>query len=64
MILKEYTKRDDRMKRLIVLFLSLLIILSACGQNKDSNKETKTFKTKSGKRIKIPKNPKRKVVLT
>ncbi|OEL00304.1 iron-siderophore ABC transporter substrate-binding protein [Staphylococcus saprophyticus] len=64
MILKEYTKRDDTMKRLIVLFLSLLIILSACGQNKDSNKETKTFKTQSGKSIKIPKHPKRIVVLT
>lgn len=62
MILKEYTKRDDTMKRLIVLFLSLLIILSACGQNKDSNKETKTFKTQSGKSIKIPKHPKRIVI--
>lgn len=44
MILKEYTKRDDTMKRLIVLFLSLLIILSACGQNKTRIKKQKRLK--------------------
>ncbi|MCE5001765.1 ABC transporter substrate-binding protein [Staphylococcus pseudoxylosus] len=53
------------MKRTIVLFIALLLVLTGCGQNKSSySKETKTFETKSGDKIKIPKNPKRIVVLT
>lgn len=61
------------MKKILVLLLSMFVILAACG-NKDSNdsktsdksshnKETKTFTQNDGKKVKIPKDPKRIVVL-
>ena len=55
------------MKKFIFLILSLLLITAASG-NKDSqdkdSKDKKTYKTKDGKKIEIPKNPKRVVLLT
>ncbi|KYH13793.1 ABC transporter substrate-binding protein [Staphylococcus kloosii] len=61
------------MKKILVLLLSMFVILAACG-NKDSNdsktsdksshnKETKTFTQNDGKKVKIPKDPKRIFVL-
>lgn len=52
------------MKKILFLIFSLLLISVACDQENKENKETKTFQTKSGEKIKIPKNPKRIVVLT
>lgn len=55
------------MKKIILLMLSLLVITAACG-NKDSqdkgSKDKKTYTTTDGKKIDIPKNPKRVVLLT
>lgn len=54
------------MKKLFMLIVACIVVLAACG-----SKETKTertdaqveFKTDSGKTIKIPKAPKRIVVM-
>ncbi|MCE5090433.1 ferrichrome ABC transporter substrate-binding protein [Staphylococcus devriesei] len=57
------------MKRLLVALLVFVIALAACGNNsddsssKDSKKDTKSYTTDSGDKVKIPKNPKRIVVL-
>ncbi len=54
------------MKKILILFIACIITLAACG-NQDSKKEQKEttveFKTDSGKTIKIPKEPKRIVVM-
>ncbi|MDW4279535.1 ABC transporter substrate-binding protein [Staphylococcus saprophyticus] len=56
------------MKKLIFPLLALMLILAACG-NKSSDdaskkdKEEKTYTQDSGKKVKIPKDPKRIVVL-
>ena len=53
------------MKKYIFLFIAVLLVLTGCSQDKStSSKDTKTFETKSGEKVKIPKNPKRVVVLT
>ncbi|MCD8777985.1 ABC transporter substrate-binding protein [Mammaliicoccus sciuri] len=61
------------MKKFIVFALSLVLFLAACGSNEgkeksdetksDSTSNTKTFKQDDGKKVKIPKEPKRIVVL-
>lgn len=58
------------MKKISVFILCLVLFLAACGNNteqsdksKESNSATKTFRQDNGKKIKIPKNPKRIVVL-
>ncbi|MEB6236961.1 ABC transporter substrate-binding protein [Staphylococcus gallinarum] len=53
------------MKKYIFLFIAVLLVLTGCSQDKStSSKDTKTFETKSGEKVNIPKNPKRVVVLT
>ncbi|PHK48954.1 ABC transporter substrate-binding protein [Staphylococcus edaphicus] len=57
------------MKKLFCLMLCLLLFLVACSNgNKDSdskeNKGNKTYTTDDGSKVKIPKNPKRVLVLT
>lgn len=56
------------MKKLIFPLLALMLILAACGNNSSDDaskkdKEEKTYTQDSGKKIKIPKDPKRIVVL-
>ncbi|WFR70200.1 ABC transporter substrate-binding protein [Staphylococcus saprophyticus] len=56
------------MKKLIFLLLALMLILAACGNNSSDDaskkdKEEKTYTQDSGKKVKIPKDPKRIVVL-
>lgn len=57
------------MKKLFVAVLVFVLALAACGNHsdnsssKDSKEATKSYKTDSGDKIKIPKNPKRIVVL-
>lgn len=61
------------MKKILVLLLSMFVILAACGHKDDNdsktsdksshNKETKTFTQNDGKKVKIPKDSKRIVVL-
>ncbi|WP_436883298.1 ABC transporter substrate-binding protein [Mammaliicoccus sciuri] len=60
------------MKKFIVFALSLVLLLAACGSNegkekaeetKSDSSNTKTFKQDDGKKVKIPKDPKRIVVL-
>lgn len=56
------------MKKLIFPLLILMLILAACGNNSSDDaskkdKEEKTYTQDSGKKVKIPKDPKRIVVL-
>lgn len=61
------------MKKILVLLLIAFVVLAACGnkdnsKNKSSNKssdnkQTKTFTQNNGTKVKIPKDPKRIVVL-
>ncbi|MDW4180633.1 ABC transporter substrate-binding protein [Staphylococcus saprophyticus] len=56
------------MKKLIFPLLALMLILAACGNNSSDDaskkdKEEKTYTQNSGKKVKIPKDPKRIVVL-
>ncbi|MDW4492795.1 ABC transporter substrate-binding protein [Staphylococcus saprophyticus] len=56
------------MKKLIFPLLALMLILAACGNNSSDNaskkdKKEKTYTQDSGKKVKIPKDPKRIVVL-
>lgn len=58
------------MKKLTLLFISLILFTAACGTNNSNHKENsnlestgKTFKDDNGNEIKIPKNPKNIVVL-
>lgn len=60
------------MKRIVFVMLCMILLLSACGNNvskdksndtKSDNASTKTFKQDDGTKVKIPKNPKRIVVL-
>lgn len=52
------------MKKLIIPFLILILVLSACSNNtKDgTSKDQKTYTLDSGQKIKIPKHPKRIVI--
>jgi len=56
------------MKKIIVMLLCSLIILTACSnksENKQSSsKETKEYTLENNKKVKVPKNPKRVAVLT
>ncbi|MCU5747003.1 hypothetical protein N9R04_09975 [Staphylococcus sp. SQ8-PEA] len=52
------------MKKVIFIFISLIIILAGCGkQDSDKESDLKAFKQDDNTEIKIPKNPKRIVVL-
>ncbi|ASE58437.1 ABC transporter substrate-binding protein [Staphylococcus saprophyticus] len=56
------------MKKLIFPLLALMLILAACGNNSSDDaskkdKKEKTYTQDSGKKVKIPKDPKRIVVL-
>lgn len=58
------------MKKLLLPLIALVLLLAACGNNsgngsKESDKkaETKSYKTDDGKKIDIPKNPKRIAVV-
>lgn len=58
------------MKKYIVLCIILMLTLAACSTPKDDTskdkqtKETRTYKTESGKEVQVPKEPKRIAVLT
>ncbi len=61
-------KGEIEMKKLILPLLALMLILAACGNgssDKASKKDTEktTYKQDSGDKVKIPKHPKRIVVL-
>lgn len=54
------------MKKLIVKLIAMLLVLTACSNgsdNKNDKEATKNYKQDSGKTIKVPKKPKRIVVL-
>lgn len=57
------------MRKLLALVLVFILALAACGNNgdnsnsKDAKEDTKSYTTDDGKKVKIPKNPKRIVVL-
>ena len=54
------------MKKLLIPLIVLVLVLSACGNNSDDNgdkNEKKTYKQDDGKKVKVPKHPKRVVVL-
>ena len=53
------------MKKLLFPLIALVLILAACGNNSDSDSkaETKSYKLDSGKKIDIPKDPKRIAVV-
>ena len=56
------------MKKLLLPLLALILVLAACGnqsnnESSKSKKETKTYVQDSGDKVKIPKKPKRIVVL-
>ncbi|WP_108909177.1 ABC transporter substrate-binding protein [Staphylococcus nepalensis] len=59
------------MKRILITMLCLILFLAACGNGDDSSKSnskedkgTKSYTTDDGSKVKIPKNPKRVLVLT
>ncbi|MEN1894242.1 ABC transporter substrate-binding protein [Staphylococcus nepalensis] len=59
------------MKRILITMLCLILFLAACGNGDDSSKSnskedkgTKSYTTDDGSKVKIPKNPKRLLVLT
>ncbi|MDW8552428.1 ABC transporter substrate-binding protein [Staphylococcus nepalensis] len=59
------------MKRILITMLCLILFLAACGNWDDSSKSnskedkgTKSYTTDDGSKVKIPKNPKRVLVLT
>ncbi|MCY1038371.1 ABC transporter substrate-binding protein [Staphylococcus nepalensis] len=56
------------MKKILLPLLALILVLSACSNQSDNKSsknedETKTYVQDSGEKVKIPKNPKRIVVL-
>lgn len=54
------------MKKLLIPLIVLVLVLAACGNNSDDNgdkNEKKTYKQDDGKKVKVPKHPKRVVVL-
>lgn len=54
------------MKKLLIPLIVLVLVLAACGNNSDDNSdknEKKTYKQDDGKKVKVPKHPKRVVVL-
>ena len=54
------------MKKLLFPLIALVLILAACGNKSDSDskkEETKSFKLDSGKKIDVPKSPKRIAVV-
>ncbi|MCU5745396.1 ABC transporter substrate-binding protein [Staphylococcus sp. SQ8-PEA] len=54
------------MKKLLIPLIILVLVLSACGtsnSDKSDKKDMKTYKQDDGKKIKVPKHPKRVVVL-
>lgn len=59
----------DVLRKLLALALVFILALAACGNNgdssnsKDAKEDTKSYTTDDGKKVKIPKNPKRIVVL-
>ncbi|XVK94848.1 ABC transporter substrate-binding protein [Staphylococcus nepalensis] len=59
------------MKRILITMLCLILFLAACGNGDDSSKSnskedkgTKSYTTDDGSKVKIPKNPKKVLVLT
>ncbi len=59
------------LKRILITMLCLILFLAACGNGDDSSKSnskedkgTKSYTTDDGSKVKIPKNPKRVLVLT
>lgn len=63
-------QQEEKMKKLLLPLIALVLLLAACGNNsgngsKESDKkaETKSYKTDDGKKIDIPKNPKRIAVV-
>ncbi|MCY1570553.1 ABC transporter substrate-binding protein [Staphylococcus pettenkoferi] len=54
------------MKKLLIPLIVLVLVLAACGNGSDDNGEKndkKTYKQDDGKKVKVPKHPKRVVVL-
>src|SRR5699024_1425059 len=59
------------LKRILITMLCLILFLAACGNGDDSSKSnskedkgTKSYTTDDGSKVKIPKNPKKVLVLT
>ena len=53
------------MKKLLLPLIALVLVLAACGQSKDADKkeDTKSYTMDDGKKVDIPKNPKRIAVV-
>ena len=54
------------MKKLLIPLIVLVLVLAACGNGSDDNgdkNDKKTYKQADGKKVKVPKHPKRVVVL-
>ncbi|WP_145471535.1 ABC transporter substrate-binding protein [Staphylococcus pettenkoferi] len=54
------------MKKLLIPLIVLVLVLAACGNGSDDNgdkNDKKTYKQDDGKKVKVPKHPKRVVVL-
>lgn len=54
------------MKKLLIPLIVLVLVLAACGNDSDDNgdkNDKKTYKQDDGKKVKVPKHPKRVVVL-
>lgn len=52
------------MKKLLVIAICMCFIVTACDNKKESTNEQKEYTTTDGSTVKIPKNPKRIVLLT
>ncbi|MDN6849235.1 MAG: iron-siderophore ABC transporter substrate-binding protein, partial [Staphylococcus equorum] len=59
------------LKKILCLILCFIMFLAACGSGNESNKSdakddkgTKSYTTEDGSKVKIPKDPKRVLVLT
>ena len=52
------------MKKLLIPLIVLVLVLAACGNGSDDNgdkNDKKTYKQDDGKKVKVPKHPKRVV---
>ena len=59
-------KEHFNMKKLLIPLIVLVLVLAACGNGSDDNgdkNDKKTYKQDDGKKVKVPKHPKRVVVL-
>lgn len=57
-------KEVKYMKKLLIIALCLCFVVAACGNKKESENEQREYTTTDDSKVKIPKNPKRIVLLT